>query len=145
MLTDIPEDNGDLASPSRELLIIIAGLIGQADAACLHMMNKNIHLITRRRLDFPKDLVEIETRGEPRASSEDLLEVRRERGSLMQRLRAKYPEETFGLCGIYLKYRRYDDDWGKKRIGVLSRAEIIEVCSAAKPSPNSNALAGTLR
>lgn len=111
---------------------MIARSLGPADAACLHMVNKEIHHIIRRHLDFAEHLVE----SSETSSEEDLLEARRERRSLMERLRADYPEEDFGLCGFCLKYKRYDDDWAQKRVSAGSPGQqIIDVCSACKNLP----------
>lgn len=121
-----------LTSLSTELLVMIARLLGPADAACLYMVNKEFHQLLRCHLDFARHLVE-----SPDTSPEvDLLEVRRERRSLMERLRADYSEEDFGLCEFCLTYKRYDDDWAQKRISAGSSKErIIDVCSACKNLP----------
>lgn len=82
-----------LLSLSLELLVMIARLLGPADAACLHMVNKKFHLIIQRHVNFAKHLVE-----SPKTSSEEeLLESRRERRSLMERLRA---DHLGGSCPI---------------------------------------------
>lgn len=80
-----------LATYPKELLLLIAGNLAPADVACFHLANKHIHSILRR-LDFRCDLMEGAD-----DSQDDLLSVRRERRSLMKRLRGSIPEE-FDYC-----------------------------------------------
>lgn len=118
-----------LATYPKELLLLIAGNLAPADVACFHLANKHIHSILRR-LDFRCDLMEGAD-----DSQDDLLSVRRERRSLMKRLRGSIPEE-FDYCSICTKYKRYDEDWVQKRVSIGSREDtIIDTCSDCSMSP----------
>lgn len=111
-----------LANYPGELLLLIAKNLGPADIACFYLTNKHIHSFLHH-FNFRNELIESR-------DSKHVISTRKERLSLMIRLRESIPKD-WEYCAGCCKYKRYDEDWLQERVDNPgdNNLSIISFCS----------------